>query len=232
MSKIFVDTIEGNTGTTIAFNSKINPSTGLTGNVSTGLVRLGSTEWTTNTSYVDFDVIDTTKYTNYLILGYVDPADSTGTKSANNLGWFVSGMRIKVSGSVKSDAYYPNGLFYSAASGAGGNNGEGLAVNQDPGAGNTETYWWLCGNGTNYFHSFQTFFTCPNYNGGSPMHRTIATLGMPDTGDSAYHESSAGSYRANQVNATQVDGIRIFGVGTGGSSNALYGSIQIYGYEK
>ena len=224
MSKLRVKEIAHSNGTvaaTIDTTGKVTPDGGVAGSIGGGMVRLGSVEWSTDTWYHDFDVIDSTKYMNYFLywtICHENTADS-GNK------WQITSLRFKDSGGAISSGYDNNCMWVHS-----GQTAEQLNNTTYAGAKNQI---WMAGNGENYDSMGFAQITVPNASFlRAGVRGSSQLIGAPRTQTTAganYKEDFASVHMTQ--NPTAITGIRIMSwYGDGYTSK--FGSVQIYGLEK
>jgi len=190
------------------------------GKLSSGLVRLASTEWTTNTGFFDFNVVDTTKYLNYILYWFISHQNSTNTGNQ----WSVTSLVFLASGSEV--AQYDNNTMWVAS------NATSELVNAEALYRGNQTQMWMAGNGAAYDSQGECLITIPNNaNFRACIRGKSQLIGSPRQGGVSNNFREDFSSVAYNQNPTQITGIRIRGwSGTGYTSQ--YGSVQLYGIEK
>ena len=223
MSTLKVGTIQSttaNTAMTIAADGKVTGPNGLAGGISSGFVKLGSQNWTTDTAAVDFDIVDRSKYINYMLYWYISHRN---TASSGNQ-WTETAFQFRTSGGAYTTSDYDNNVQWIPSSSTSGPDYNNSTYAGIKGLG------WLAGNGTNYDSHGQAIISVPDHPEAKVSIRSKATLlYRPGTGTNMYMEESSSSCRT--LNPQTVTGFRIRSW-QGDTHTSRYGSIQIYGLEK
>ena len=224
MSKLRVKEIAHSNGTvaaTIDTAGQMTPSAGVGGTIGGGMVRLGSVEWTTDTWYHDFDVIDSTKYMNYFLYWYISHQNTAN--SGNQ--WYVTSLRFKNSSGDISSGYDNNCMWVNSG-------GTTESVNNTAYAG-AKNQMWMAGNGSTYDSQGFAQITVPNLSSLRACVRGNSQLiGTPRESTSAganYKEDFASVHLSQDP--TAITGVRIQ-AWSGSGYNSQFGSVQIYGLEK
>lgn len=206
-------------GTDVITLSTSGPSNA-SGKLSSGLVRLGSVEWTTNTGFYDFNVVDGTKYINYMLYWFISHQNSTN--SGNQ--WNVTSLVFLTSGGEVTQ--YDNNTMWASSS----NTTE--SVNSEALYRGIQSQIWMAGNGTAYDSHGECLITIPNSaNFRACVRGKSQLLGTPRQGTTNVNFREDFASVAYNQNPTLITGIRIRGwSGTGFTSQ--YGSVQLYGIEK
>ena len=216
-----IDSVNGNNAMSVAADGTMTlPSAG--GTISGGMVRLGSVEWTTDTSYHDFNVIDSTKYMNYFLYWYI----SHGNTAASGNQWTETGLRfINSSGQIGGSDYDNNCMWVNSATTT-------ETVNSGSYAG-SKSMIWMAGNGVTYDSQGFAQITVPNSSSLRACVRGNSQLiGAPreSTSHGANYKEDFASVHLSQ-DPTAITGVRIMSwQGVGYTSR--FGSVQIYGLEK
>lgn len=224
MSKLRVKEIAHSNGTvaaTIDTAGKVTPAGGVAGTIGGGMVRLGSVEWTTDTSYYDFDVIDSTKYMNYFLYWYISHQNTAN--SGNQ--WEITALRFKNSGGEISSGYDNNCMWVASSSTT-------ETVNDAAKAG-AQNQIWMAGNGSGYDSQGFVQITIPNSSSLRACVRGNSQLiGTPrqSTSVGANYKEDFASVHLTQ-DPTAITGVRIISW-NGSGYTSQFGSVQIYGLEK
>ena len=183
-----------------------------------GWKKLGSANWTSDTGYVDFDVVDSTKYRQYKVVWWISHRNSSN--SGNQ--WEVTSAVFLTSGGEVTE--YDNNATWRNSS----NNSE--TVNNIDWAGD-KTQMWLAGNGTTYDSHGEALFTVPNGSSfRAAMRGNSQLIGAPRTGTTAINYLEEIASVAYNQDPTAITGIRIRGWnGTGYTSQA--GNVTVFGME-
>lgn len=210
MSRLNVDQIYSRSG---------GNSTGPQGSLTGGMVRLGGVEWTTDTGYYDFNVVDVTKYINYKLYWYVSH-QNTGNSGSQ---WTETALVFLVGGSEVTQ--YDNNVLWISSS----NTSE--SINSTTYAG-SKSQIWMAGNGANYDSHGECLISVPNNSNLRASVRGISQLiGSPRQGSTNVNYREDFSSVAYNQNPTLITGVRIRGWG-GTGYTSQYGSVQLYGIEK
>lgn len=212
MSRINVDQVYSRAG-----GNSAGPQGSLTG----GMVRLGSTEWTTDTGYYDFNVVDTDLYINYILYWYVSHQNTTNTGNQ----WTITALTFLVSG-TEVTAYDNNVQWVFSTSTT-------ETVNGDSGnySGN-KTQIWMAGNGATYDSHGQCLISIPNRSNLRAGARGSSQLiGSPRQGSTNVNYREDFASVAYTQDPTAITGIRIRGW-SGIDYTSQYGAVQLYGIEK
>ena len=208
-------TVDGNNA------PSVTPNGGVAGTVGGGMVRLGSVEWTTDTWYHDFDIIDSTKYMNYFLYWYISHQNTAN--SGNQ--WTETALRFKnSSGEISSG--YDNNCMWVASSSTSEN------INHTSYAG-AKNQIWMAGNGTTYDSQGFVQITIPNSSSlRAGVRGNSQLIGTPrtSTGAGANYKEDFASVHLTQ-DPTAITGVRIMSW-QGNGYNSQFGSVQIYGLEK
>ena len=208
-------TVDGNTA------PSVTPAGGVAGTVGGGMVRLGSVEWTTDTAFYDFDVIDSTKYMNYFL--YWSICHENTADSGNK--WSVTALRFKNSSGDISSGYDNNCMWVNSG-------GTTESVNNSAYAG-AQSQMWMAGNGENYDSMGFVQITIPNASflraGIRGNSQLIGTPRTQTTVGANYKEDFASVHLTQDP--TAITGVRITSW-SGAGYTSKFGSVQIYGLEK
>ena len=184
-----------------------------------GWKKLGSANWTSDTGYADFNVVDPTKYRQYKVVWWISHQNST---NSGNQWYVTSAVFLTSSGEVSS---YDNNVTWRASSSTS------ESVNSGSYAG-SKSQMWLAGNGTTYDSHGEALFTVPNSSSfRAAMRGNSQLIGNPrqstSTGVNYLEEMSS---VAMGQDPTAITGIRIRSwAGTGYTSQA--GNVTIFGLE-
>ena len=216
-----IDSVNGNNALTVAADGTMAlPSAG--GTIGGGMVRLGSVEWTTDTGYHDFNVIDSTKYMNYFLYWYISHRNTAG--SGNQ--WTETGLRfINGSGPIGGSGYDNNCMWVNSGATT-------ESVNSASYAG-AKSMVWMAGNGVTYDSQGFAQITVPNSSSLRACVRGNSQLiGAPRQSTSAganYKEDFASVHMSQDP--TAITGVRIMSWQSE-NHTSQFGSVQIYGLEK
>lgn len=225
MSILKVNTIQHANGTeAMTIDSSGNVTT--TGNlISTGSVggwkRIGSVEWTADTTHQSFDV-DPTLYTHYKLYWYVSHADST--QSANS--WTVASLVFEDSnGEITGSSQYDNNTQWVHS----GQSGESVNASYN----GASDQMWLAGNGAGYDSHGEAIISIPNSSSLRASIRGTSQL----IGDPRQDTTAGGNYRESFSSVclgqdpTAITKVR-FRSWFGTARSSKYASVQFYGLEK
>ena len=191
-----------------------------TGTVSldSGWKKLGSSNWTSDTGYVDFSVVDPTKYRQYKVVWWISHQNTAN--SGNQ--WTETAAVFLTSGGEVTE--YDNNVTWRNSA----NTTE--SINSTSYAG-SQSAMWLAGNGSTYDSHGEALFTVPNNaNFRAAMRGNSQLIGAPRQGTTAVNYLEEMSSVAYNQDPTAITGIRIRGwSGTGYTSQA--GNITIFGME-
>ena len=209
MSRLNVDQIYSRSG-----GNSAGPQGSLTG----GMVRLGGVEWTTDTGYYDFNVVDVTKYINYKLYWYVSHQNSTNTGNQ----WNETALTFLVGDNEVTQ--YDNNVMWTASS----NTTE--TINSTYAGSKSQI--WIAGNGTEYDSHGECLISVPNNsNLRAAVRGSSQLIGSPRKGSTNVNYREDFSSVAFNQDPTLITGVRIRAwPGTGYTSQ--YGSVQLYGIEK
>ena len=214
MSTLKVGTIQSTTSNTAMSIANDGKVAGL------GFVKLATQNWTTDTGAVDFDVVDRSKYINYMLYWYISHRN---TASSGNQ-WNETAFKFRTSGGEYSSADYNNIIQWMPS-----NTTSGPDYNNSTYAG-IQTRAWLAGNGTDYDSHGQAVISVPDHPDGIASIRSKATLLYRlGSGQNMYLEESSSSCRV--LDPQTITGFRVVGWPSA-THTSRYGSIQIYGLEK
>jgi hypothetical protein len=205
---IRVDTVKNNNGDGLP--SMHDGTDSIT--VGTGWVRLASEEW--GVSVKDeaiFDVVDQSKYINYMIYWYI----------SHSTAWSVTSFRFRTSSGDYTTSQYGNSTYWQQAT-----NGGSTATNHAS-YGGTQNFAWLAGNGTTYDSQGTALVSIPGYASGCASIRGSSQLLHRSAEGSHYVERFASSVPGGDLDPTTITGFKIYGAGY-----STYGSIQVYGLVK
>ncbi len=182
-----------------------------------GWKKLGSANWTSDTGYADFNVVDATKYRQYKVAWWISHQNSTN--SGNQ--WFITSAVFLTSGGEVSA--YDNNVTWRNSSSSSETVNSTYAGNQ--------TRMWLAGNGTTYDSHGEALFTVPNGSSfRAAMRGNSQLIGAPRQGTTAVNYLEEMASVAYNQDPTAITGIRIRSWnGTGYTSQA--GNITIFGME-
>ena len=183
-----------------------------------GWKKLGSANWTSDTGYVDFDVVDSTKYRQYKVVWWISHQNSSN--SGNQ--WYVTSAVFLTSGGEVSE--YDNNCSW-VSSGT-----TSKTINSGTFAG-AKSQVWMAGNGTTYDSHGEGIFTVPN---GSSFRAAIRgssqLIGAPRQGTTGVNYLEEFASVAYNQDPTAITGIRIRSwEGTGYTSQA--GNVTVFGME-
>ena len=191
-----------------------------TGTVSldSGWKKLGSSNWTSDTGYVDFSVVDPTKYRQYKVVWWISHQNTAN--SGNQ--WTETAAVFLTSGGEVTE--YDNNVTWRNSA----NTTE--SINSTSYAG-SQSAMWLAGNGSTYDSHGEALFTVPNNaNFRAAMRGNSQLIGAPRQGTTAVNYLEEMASVAYNQDPTAITGIRIRGwSGTGYTSQA--GNITIFGME-
>lgn len=178
-----------------------------------GLVLLGQSTWTSNTTGAIFDVFDYTKYSNYLLTWVVSHSPS----------WEHTYLRFRnSSGDISSNDY--NGV----ASWYGSSTADGYPVYNSGGSyGGTRTFQWLAGNGTGYASQGMALISIPHNGAWARASIRGDSQLIYRTSTVHYMEQFSGSLSVGNPH-TGITGVHLYGSG----GNSEYGSVEIFGIER
>ena len=191
-----------------------------TGTVSldAGWKKLGSSNWTSDTGYVDFDVVDSTKYRQYKVVWWISHQNSS---NSGNQWYITSSVFLTASGEVSE---YDNNCSWVSSGTAT------KTINSATYAG-AKTQMWMAGNGTAYDSAGEALFTVPNSSSFRASVRGNSQLiGATRQGTTGVNYSEEFASVAYNQNPTDITGIRLRGwPGTTYTSQA--GNVTIFGME-
>lgn len=179
-----------------------------------GLVLLGQSAWTSNTTGAIFDVFDYTKYSNYLLTWLVDHGPS----------WNHTYFRFRnSSGDISTaSAYNTVTSWYGSSSvdsyptyNSGGNYG------------GAQSFVWMAGNGTGYASQGMAIISIPHNGGWARASIRGDSQLIYKASTTHYLEQFSGSLSLSNPH-TAITGCHIFGSG----GNSAYGSFEIFGIER
>tara|TARA_R100000231_G_scaffold47840_2_gene40953 strand:- start:2784 stop:3962 length:1179 start_codon:yes stop_codon:yes gene_type:complete len=178
-----------------------------------GLVLLGQSSWTSNTTGAIFDVFDYTKYSNYILTWTVSHAPN----------WNHTYFRFRnSSGDITANDYHGVAAWYGSQQ-----TDSHPTYNTNGNYGGQRDFIWMAGNGTSYASQGMAIISIPHdgswaraqIRGDSQLiHRTSTTH---------YLEQFSGALTVNPSHTT-VTGCHIYGSG----GNSQYGSFEIFGVER
>lgn len=191
--------------------------------VESPFVKLGSIEWTTDRGYVDFNVVDPTRFTHYKLYWHISHQNTANTGNQ----WTVTSLVFLV-GANEVTAYDNSVQWASSSATSEIINGESGVWSGD------RTQIWMAGNGAVYDSHGECQISVPNKSTMRAGVRGISQLvgaprQSPGTTNVNYRESF--SSVAYSQDPTLITGIRIRGW-SGTSYTSQYGSVQLYGLEK
>lgn len=208
-------TVDGNTA------PSVTPVGGVAGTVGGGMIRLGSVEWTTDTAFHDFDVIDSTKYINYFLYWYISHQNTANSGDQ----WSVTALRFK-NGSGDISSGYDNNCTWTPS----GQTTETINSGSYAGA---QSQMWMAGNGSTYDSQGFAQITIPNSSSFRACIRGNSQLiGTPRQSTAVgnnYREDFASVHLSQDP--TAITGVRITSW-SGSGYTSQFGSVQIYGLEK
>ena len=191
-----------------------------TGTVSldAGWKKLGSSNWTSDTGYVDFDVVDSAKYRQYKVVWWISHQNSS---NSGNQWYITSAVFLTSDGEVS--AYDNNATWRNS-------NDTSETVNSSTYAGD-KTQMWLAGNGITYDSHGEALFTVPNSSSFRAAIRGSSQLiGAPRQGTTGVNYLEEFASVAYNQDPTAITGIRIRSwEGTGYTSQA--GNVTVFGME-
>jgi len=174
-----------------------------------GLVLLGQSSWTSNTTGAIFDVFDYTKYTTYVLYWMVDHSPS----------WTTTYLRFRnSSGDISSTSYWNNVRWRESTASADTINSVSYAGNQN--------FAWLAGNGTGFNSHGTAIITVPRNGSSRTGVRGMSQLQNRTTHEH-YEEEFASTLEYTNPH-TGLTGVHLYGVG----GNSSYGDFQIFGVER
>jgi len=179
--------------------------------VGSGWVRIASEEWSSSTSSVTFDVIDLTKYINYMFYWYI----------SHDTAWSTTYFRFRTSSGDYTTGQYGNSTYWQQAT-----NGGSASTNDVSYAGSQDKVW-MAGNGTVFDSQGQALISIPNYSSGCASIRGSSQLLNRTDESQNYVERFASAVPGANLTPTTVTGFKIFGNGS-----SAYGSVQVYGLVK
>lgn len=192
--------LEVDTGGNVTINGKLYGG---------GLVLLGQSSWTSNTTGAIFDVFDYTKYANYVLYWTVNHGPS----------WTSTYFRFRdSSGDVSTSNYYNNTRWREATATVD-------TINSSTYAG-VQNFAWLAGNGTNYGSNGMAVISVPRDGTGRASVRGVSQLHNRTSSD--HYEEEFGSTLQFTNPHTGLTGCHVYGSG----GNSSYGDVQIFGVEK
>jgi len=197
---------------------------------------LQSTTWDgTNTNYVDFDVIDITKYYNYKVMYYISMGASGAGTTNDSSHWYHTSLRFKTGSTViQTGSYFCN---------TGWRNASSYSYNDSSYSGGNVNKIWMTGNGSRY-DAQGDFILSVNPFPNSRVNARGTTMLIPRFSSTTeyYVEEFSGTLQYTTADGTTntVTGFRIFGAGgTYNSTSSTtyvypsgYGSIQCFGLRK
>lgn len=209
MSRINVDQVYSRSGSNAS-----GPGGSLTG----GMVRLGSAEWTADTGYYDFNVVNTSLYVNYKLFWYISHQNTAN--SGNQ--WAETALVFLVGGSEVTQ--YDNNTYWISSNNTTSTNSTTYA--------GAKSQIWMAGNGSQYDSHGECLISIPNNsNFRAGVRGNSQLIGAPRAGTTTINYLEWFSSVAYNQDPTLITGIRIRAwTGTGNTSQ--YGSVQLYGIEK
>ena len=183
-----------------------------------GWKKLGSSNWTSDTGYADFSVVDPTKYRQYKVVWWISHQNTanSGTQWAETAAVFLT------SGGEVTE--YDNNCTWRNSQ----NTSETINNTTYGGA---KSQMWLAGNGASYDSHGEALFTVPNNaNFRAAMRGNSQLIGAPRTGTTAVNYLEEMSSVAYNQDPTAITGIRIRSW-NGTSYTSQAGNITIFGME-
>jgi hypothetical protein len=183
-----------------------------------GWKKLGSANWTSDTGYVDFSVVDPTKYRQYKVVWWISHQNTANSGTQ----WTETAAVFLTSGGEVTE--YDNNVTWRNSSSTS------ESVNSTSYAG-AKSAMWLAGNGTTYDSHGEALFTVPNGSSfRAAMRGNSQLIGAPRQGTTAVNYLEEMASVAYNQDPTAITGIRIRSWnGTGYTSQA--GNITIFGME-
>ena len=191
-----------------------------TGTVSldSGWKKLGSSNWTSDTGYVDFSVVDPTKYRQYKVVWWISHQNTANSGTQ----WTETAAVFLTSGGEVTE--YDNNVTWRNSA----NTTE--SINSTSYAG-SQSAMWLAGNGSTYDSHGEALFTVPNNaNFRAAMRGNSQLIGAPRQGTTAVNYLEEMSSVAYNQDPTAITGIRIRSW-NGTSYTSQAGNITIFGME-
>ena len=178
-----------------------------------GLVLLGQSSWTSNTTGASFDVFDYTKYSNYLLTWTVSHAPL----------WNHTYFRFRnSSGDITANDYHGVASWYGSST-----TGSHPTYNSSGNFGGQRTFQWMAGNGTLYASQGMALISIP-HNGAWPRASIRGDSQLIYRGSTVHYlEQFSGSLSLSNPHTT-ITGCSVFGSG----GNSEYGSVEIFGIER
>lgn len=183
-----------------------------------GWKKLGSSNWTSDTGYVDFSVVDPTKYRQYKVVWWISHRN---TANSGNQWTETAAVFLTSGGEVTQ---YDNNVTWRNSSSTT------ESINSTAYAG-AKSQMWLAGNGHTYDSHGEALFTVPNSSSfRAAMRGNSQLIGAPRQGTTAVNYLEEMASVAYNQDPTAITGIRIRSWnGTGYTSQA--GNITIFGME-
>ena len=179
---------------------------------------LGSSNWTSDTGYVDFDVVDASKYRQYKVAWWISHQNSG---NSGNQWTETSSVFLTASGEVTQ---YDNNCSWVSSGGTT------KTINSTTYAG-AKTQMWMAGNGTTYDSHGEALFTVPNSSSFRAAVRGNSQLiGAPRTGTTGVNYLEEFASVAYNQDPTAITGIRIRSW-NGTSYTSQAGNVTIFGME-
>lgn len=191
-----------------------------TGTVSldSGWKKLGSSNWTSDTGYADFSVVDPTKYRQYKVVWWISHQNTANSGTQ----WTETAAVFLTSGGEVTE--YDNNVTWRNSS----NTSEDINSTSYAGS---QSAMWLAGNGSTYDSHGEALFTVPNNaNFRAAMRGNSQLIGAPRQGTTAVNYLEEMSSVAYNQDPTAITGIRIRSW-NGTSYTSQAGNITIFGME-
>ena len=175
-----------------------------------GLVLLGQSTWTSNTTGAIFDVFDYTKFSSYLLTWIVSHAPN----------WSVTNLRFRnSSGDISTSDYNNNVRWMGSQQTAPTHNSASYA--------DTQNFAWLAGNGTPYASHGMAIISIP-HNGNWARASIRGDSQLIYRGSTSHYLEEFSSSLSISNPHTTLTGCHIYGSG----GNSEYGSFEIFGIER
>ena len=183
-----------------------------------GWKKLGSSNWTSDTGYADFTVVDPTKYRQYKVVWWISHQNTANSGTQ----WTETAAVFLTSGGEVTE--YDNNVTWRNSA----NTTE--SINSTSYAG-SQSAMWLAGNGSTYDSHGEALFTVPNNaNFRAAMRGNSQLIGAPRQGTTAVNYLEEMSSVAYNQDPTAITGIRIRSW-NGTSYTSQAGNITIFGME-
>ena len=183
-----------------------------------GWKKLGSSNWTSDTGYADFTVVDPTKYRQYKVVWWISHQNTANSGTQ----WTETAAVFLTSGGEVTE--YDNNVTWRNST----NTTESINSTSYAGA---KSAMWLAGNGSTFDSHGEALFTVPNNaNFRAAMRGNSQLIGAPRAGTTAVNYLEEMSSVAYNQDPTAITGIRIRSW-NGTSYTSQAGNITIFGME-